>query len=222
MTTANSAIAAPHPRKRYRGLGAEERVAARRRRLIEAGIELYGTAGFRATSVKSICLATGLTERYFYESFSNGEDLLCQACAVVMQDLRLKSGAALAAAGEAAPEKILAAALAYFSEIREHPAAARLILHEMEGVSALVDAHYANELAHTTELFVRWFFADSKPKRRNTLQATVLAQGMVGALYQIAKEWMRSEFALPTDVVARHMQALAVGVLASYKGELAS
>ena len=60
----------------YGGLAMEERVAARRARFIEAGVELFGTQGFRGATVRGVCAAAGLTDRYFYESFPTLEALL--------------------------------------------------------------------------------------------------------------------------------------------------
>ena len=52
---------------------------ARRERLIEGAIRAYGELGYRNTTVKAVCEAAGLTERYFYESFANSEALLVAA-----------------------------------------------------------------------------------------------------------------------------------------------
>jgi AcrR family transcriptional regulator len=62
----------------YGGLGPAERVAARRERFIEAGTELFGDAGFRGATVRGVCAAAGLTDRYFYESFPSLEALLAE------------------------------------------------------------------------------------------------------------------------------------------------
>src|ERR1700760_3307724 len=60
----------------YGGLAMAERVAARRARFVEAGVELFGTQGFRGATVRGVCAAAGLTDRYFYESFATLEALL--------------------------------------------------------------------------------------------------------------------------------------------------
>lgn len=208
--------------RNYRGRSAEERVSERRKRFIEAGIALYGEHGFRTTSVKAVCLAAELTERYFYESFANGEALLCETCTVIMDDLRQRAARAMMCAGDSVSERVRAAAHAYFSALLERPAAGRIILFEMEGVSPPVDAHYASELEKSTQLFVDWFFSSLKHDAHPKLNALVLAQGMLGALYQIAKEWMRSNFRLPVDAMTQHMQAMTVGICAAYSGALTS
>ena len=66
---------AAKPRRPYRGVVANERVAERRRRFLDAGFELFGTRGFADARIRDLCLAADLTDRYFYESFKNMEEL---------------------------------------------------------------------------------------------------------------------------------------------------
>src|SRR3954471_11898833 len=63
------------PQRAYGGISAGERIAARRARLLDAGLERFGTAGWAATGVKDICREAGLTDRYFYESFGDRVEL---------------------------------------------------------------------------------------------------------------------------------------------------
>lgn len=210
----------PSNSKIYRGRSAEERIGERRKRLVDVGIALYGEHGFRATSVKMVCQAAGLTERYFYESFANGEALLCETCTVIMDGMRQQAAEAMKQIDGSVSERVGVAAHTYFAALLAHPAAGRIILFEMEGVSAAVDAYYAQEMAKSTQLFVEWFLSNGQQDSPSTLDPYVVAQGMLGALYQIAKEWMRSDFKLPVDVVARHMQIVAVGICAAFSGEL--
>src|SRR5437879_9358777 len=63
------------PVRRYGGVSAADRVAARREKLLDAALELYGTRGFAATGVKEVCRQAGLTDRYFYESFRDSGEL---------------------------------------------------------------------------------------------------------------------------------------------------
>lgn len=41
-----------------------------------AGLELFGTVGYRATTVRMLCKQAGLIDRYFYKNFTDTEDLL--------------------------------------------------------------------------------------------------------------------------------------------------
>lgn len=64
------------PTRSWRGVSAEERRAERRSRLIDAGLEVIGTSGWANTTVKAVCRTAGLTERYFYEAFTDRDALL--------------------------------------------------------------------------------------------------------------------------------------------------
>lgn len=69
---------APEPRKRrtYGGRSAEERRAHRRARLIDAAVELWREQGWSGVTMRGVCAAAGLTDRYFYESFADRDELL--------------------------------------------------------------------------------------------------------------------------------------------------
>lgn len=62
--------------RRWHGTLRAERDTARRERLLEAALELYGTIGFRKTNVMALCRESGVSSRSFYELFPTQEDLL--------------------------------------------------------------------------------------------------------------------------------------------------
>jgi AcrR family transcriptional regulator len=82
------------PTRVYGGVKAADRRAERRAKLIEAGLELLGTEGWKATTVRAICAHAGLTARYFYESFPDRDALLL----AVFDELAAESAEAVLAA----------------------------------------------------------------------------------------------------------------------------
>ena len=60
----------------YDGKTAAERIAERRERLIDAGVELFGERGYAATSIRAVLQQSGLRDRYFGESFADLDSLL--------------------------------------------------------------------------------------------------------------------------------------------------
>lgn len=58
------------------GISAQQRCDDRRQQLLEAGLDLLGTQGWLQTTMTAVCSRAGLTERYFYESFSGRDALL--------------------------------------------------------------------------------------------------------------------------------------------------
>ncbi|WP_419827487.1 TetR/AcrR family transcriptional regulator [Sphingomonas sp.] len=105
-------------KRRYGGVDPVERRSARRDRLIEAAIGLYGRQGYRNTGVRAVCQEAGLTERYFYESFVNSEALLAAAYDAVVA--RLLDALREAGGDDAPPVTLRAARMleSYFSTIR--------------------------------------------------------------------------------------------------------
>ncbi|HNA49504.1 MAG TPA: TetR/AcrR family transcriptional regulator [Mycobacterium sp.] len=63
-------------RGRWSGVPLRDRQVRRRDELIVAGVTLLGGAGGPALTVRAVCREAGLTERYFYESFSDRDEFV--------------------------------------------------------------------------------------------------------------------------------------------------
>ena len=63
-------------RGRWSGVPLEDRQALRRDELIDAGTALLGGESGPALTVRAVCRAAGLTERYFYESFTDRDEFV--------------------------------------------------------------------------------------------------------------------------------------------------
>lgn len=59
----------------YGGVTAEDRVAARRRQLVDTAIDVMAAAEWRSVTVAILCRNAGLNKRYFYESFADLDEL---------------------------------------------------------------------------------------------------------------------------------------------------
>jgi AcrR family transcriptional regulator len=75
-------------RRPYGGVSAEDRVAARRARLLDATLSIIGEHGVAAVTVDLICSEAQLGKRYFYESFPDRDALLVQLSDDLYADLR--------------------------------------------------------------------------------------------------------------------------------------
>jgi AcrR family transcriptional regulator len=125
------------PTRVYGGVKAADRRAERRAKLIEAGLELLGTEGWKATTVRAICAHAGLTARYFYESFPDRDALLL----AVFDELAAESAEAVLAAVVVAEgdahAKAEAAIAAFVKLITEDPRKARVLFVEAIGSEQL-------------------------------------------------------------------------------------
>lgn len=63
-------------RGRWSGVPLQDRQTLRRDELIAAGVNLLGGEAGPALTVRAVCRAAGLTERYFYESFADRDEFV--------------------------------------------------------------------------------------------------------------------------------------------------
>jgi AcrR family transcriptional regulator len=63
-------------RGRWSGVPLQDRQSLRRDELVAAGVEVLGGQDGGALTVRGVCRAAGLTERYFYESFGDRDDFV--------------------------------------------------------------------------------------------------------------------------------------------------
>ncbi len=93
MSSAPSANARP-----YRGVYAAERLAGRRTRLLEAGLDLLGDDQPAELTVRAICRRAGVAARHFYESFTDKDEFVAAVFDWVIAELAATTEAAVAAA----------------------------------------------------------------------------------------------------------------------------
>jgi len=210
----------------YAGVAPDERVAARRARLIAAGVELFGTQGFRAATVRGLCAAAGLTDRYFYESFASLEDLLGAVYTALMDGVRarLLNEAVRSTAWRGGPgdiERQAAAGYAlWFDAVRE-PRFARIVLVEVLGVSPAVDALYEASVRDMAELTIAPLAAMQPQIRLARARRELLGRALVGAALQVAKMWMTGGYRMSQRAVVRTCVLVAVGTLGALRAEAA-
>jgi AcrR family transcriptional regulator len=83
----------------YGGVQARDRVAERRRRLLDAGLELLGGSDSPPDlTVRAVCAEAGITARYFYESFTDKDALVEATFDRVVADIAATTQATVAAA----------------------------------------------------------------------------------------------------------------------------
>src|SRR6201993_5271690 len=82
-----------------RGIEAAERLTSRRRRLLEAGLDLLGAdqRDISELTVRRICGRAGLAARYFYESFADKDEFVSGVFDWVIGELAATTQAAVAA-----------------------------------------------------------------------------------------------------------------------------
>ncbi|WP_249010747.1 TetR/AcrR family transcriptional regulator [Conexibacter sp. DBS9H8] len=145
-------MAAPTGERRYGGKSATERQAERRERLLDTGLELFGTRGFANTSIELLCARAGLNARYFYAEFTGREELLV---AVYDHHVEAVLTAVVAAVAAAPPEpaaRLRAGLSTFMTQTFADPRAARVNYLEMVGVSPPLERRRREVLGRYADL----------------------------------------------------------------------
>jgi AcrR family transcriptional regulator len=182
----------------------DERRAQRRSQLITAAIEVYGERGYRQATVKAVCEAAGLTERYFYESFANSEDLLIASYNAVTWSVFGEIRQSGAAAGVTRAERARAMLRAYFTALQNDPRSARVFLVEIRGVSRAVDKAFEASLRAIGEEVSR--IAGPEGGQSDPL----MQAGVVGGVIHIALRWIEDGYVPDIDSVTETAMRLAM------------
>jgi AcrR family transcriptional regulator len=69
-------VASGQRRSQWSGVPLEDRQTMRRDKLVAAGVDLLGGEAGPALTVRAVCRESGLTERYFYESFADRDEFV--------------------------------------------------------------------------------------------------------------------------------------------------
>jgi AcrR family transcriptional regulator len=202
------------PARRYGGVSADERVAARRARLLDAALELYGTRGYTAVGVKDVCRAAGLTDRYFYESFRDSGALYVAALDRTTDEL-FTLVRQRAAEAPADPEAQARAAIgAFVHALAGDPRKARLIFADTASANRDVERHMRATLRRFAALVAdtaRPHLRDDAPER--ALQIASLS--LVGAIDRVMTEWQDGELDASIDQIVDQLSQLFLAVVES-------
>jgi AcrR family transcriptional regulator len=187
----------PTGRRPYKGATADQRQAARRKCLIETSIRLYGEQGYRNVSNKAVCAAAGLTDRYFYESFTDSEALLIAGFETVTRWL---VGTVDTTAQDVADPiaRCRIQLTAYYQALRDQPASARVFLVEITGVGPAVDQAFDASLDRFASLILNTLDPNGLgPDADHPLLRSAVATGLLG----LARAWIAEAYRSPIDQV---------------------
>jgi AcrR family transcriptional regulator len=201
----------------YGGIDASERRKTRRETFVEAGLDSFGTIGYARSTIKGICDIAGLTQRYFYESFKDKEDLLVAVYRKLISDIEQEAVTIVSQPGLSSEDMALKGLTMFFRRFKDDPRRARVQLFEVLGVSPRIDEEYRSAmitLADWIRMFMLMVVPESGDKWRSP---GIIHTGAAGAIIQISSQWVLDGLATPIDEMAG--QAIeAFTVLAKYYG----
>ncbi|HEY2438990.1 MAG TPA: helix-turn-helix domain-containing protein [Solirubrobacteraceae bacterium] len=196
--------------RRYAGKDASERTEERRVRLLDAGLQVYGTTGFAASAIETICAEARVSTRTFYELFGRKEQLLLDVDARIVERTAARIRAALAAAPPGVADRVSAGLHAYAAGFAQDPRTARVHFFEVLAVVADSDAHRRVTGDQLMELFLTegasWMEQGLIPRR----DLSITSGALLGATRYAMTDWMISDGAYPVEKVIAELVRLYV------------
>jgi AcrR family transcriptional regulator len=181
----------------YDGKTAAERVAERRERLIDAGVELFGERGYAATSIRSVLQQSGLRDRYFGESFADLDSLLAAVYSRLI-DEEVSGCAAAIAKTNGGMEGARAMIDTITRSLETNPGQARIKSREVISGGPVAREQRRAGLRRLAQLV-----ADLLPPSTALSHSDVLLLGLsiVAAADELLRTWMDSAEGLTRDRV---------------------
>lgn len=186
---------------RWAGVPLTDRRAERREQLIDAAYRLFGEGGEAAVSVRSVCRECGLNTRYFYESFTDTDDLLGAVYDRVSAELAAEVEAAIAAAGDSLRERTRAGIAAVLGFSSADPRRGRILFTDARSNPVLTARRaVTQDLLREGVLTEGWrLHPDTDP-----VAAQVGAALYTGAMAELAQQWLAGRLGDDLDAVVNY------------------
>ncbi len=203
--------------RQFKGLSLSERKQARREKLIEAGIEAYGTHGFFSVTVKDICLEAKLTERYFYESFKKSEQLFQTIFLKLIDELQQNVMQAIMQASTDSKKMIEAGLTALLMTLKNNPRMARIIYIDAMLVQELHNQATIHETMSRFDRMIHAFVMLMMPNiNKSEREISMIATGLNGYVTQIAIRWVMSGYKQPMEEVLSSCSAVFLALFDTF------
>jgi AcrR family transcriptional regulator len=191
----------------YRGLSAAERNAQRRERLLEAGLELFGTEGYASTSIRAVSAEATLNSRYFYESFSSREDLLYHVYEKVIRDVA-SAVIEVTSRAETVEEQAREGLRVAWTILTEDPRKARVIALEVVGVSERLERLRRDNRHAFADLLVQNTRLIHGGGIQARLNPVLTARSLMGAVVEVLVDWINDDVDATVEELVDHFTQL--------------
>jgi AcrR family transcriptional regulator len=214
MRTVGSVDQAP---RRYRGITPSERHAQRRERLLQEGLELFGTQGYAGTSIRAISAAASLNSRYFYESFTSREDLLYHVYERIAQEIVSETTEASEKA-DTIEGQARAGLRAGWTILTDDRRKARVLALEVVGVSDRLERR-RREIRHVlADLTVRNVISLAGSDVQFQLDPVLTARSLIGGVVEVLVDWINGDVDASTDEIVEHFTRLFTAAISAALG----
>ncbi|GGO42915.1 TetR/AcrR family transcriptional regulator [Streptomyces lasiicapitis] len=207
---------ARRPARAYGGKSAEQRRAERRRRLLEAAVELFGAGpgAYRAASVATLCARADLSTRQFYEEFRNLEEVLAVLHGHIQKAAQGAIVEALATATEGSVrERADVAFHAYARVLTANPHLIRIAFVEVTGVSPELEKQRLEARRGWVDLLVAALDEAVAQGEIGARDYRIAALGFVAAVNGLLYDWTAGYVDASLDTIVEELLLMFMGLL---------
>lgn len=184
-------------------------------------MEAFGTMGFAKSKIKDICQIAGLTERYFYESFKNKEDLFYAVYRYMVEEVEYDIRAVFDRPDLTPAEATAESLRLFLCKFKNDPRRARIQFFEILGVDYKIARQYRVDtlaLISRIRTIISLTFGVEPVK----LSDTVLAESMAGAIIEVTRGWALDGYKVPVDKMVSELMDMLMVLGAHYTSKLGS
>lgn len=203
--------------RRYKGADQDERVAARREKILEAGLDLFGTRGYQATTLAMLSAQSGVPHRYLSGIFPEKEDILRELTFSIYHEVSAAIREAQSAPGADKNDVIRRTVEAICRVYLEDARKARVTCIEIVGVSTEFEMFRRIAQRELGQLILAGvdILVDAGVLQKKDYLFTSI--GLVGAVQELLTEWLLAPATVrpEPEVFIRQVQDFFLGVLLS-------
>lgn len=194
----------------YAGRRPGERRAERRRRLLAAGLQVFGSTPWDEAGITLLCATARTGTRAFYEEFDSREALLLDVATGIMREGVTKMRAALSTAPATLQDRVRAGLTTYVCFLTEDPRRAHVAYSAMPSAGTLLaERHLAS--AGFAGLIVEEAAALGVTTR--AVGSPLLALALTGAVGELLRHWATTTPAPPVEPIIEELITLFLAAL---------
>jgi AcrR family transcriptional regulator len=185
--------------------------------LVGSAVEIWEEQGWAAVTMRGVCARSGLSDRYFYESFADRDALLGTVWDQMRDEtLDMAVGAMSEVADRGALEQLRAVLHAVVHHIADEPNRAQIIFGDHSG-SVVLEQRRRDTVQMSTDLMIglaRPFLRDGVDEQ--ALRVNVLLG--IGGFVELMLAWRDGLVHSTTDQVVDHLADVGAALGARFLG----
>ncbi|WP_069162757.1 TetR/AcrR family transcriptional regulator [Nocardia altamirensis] len=197
----------------YRGTSTAERREDRRRRLLDAALDIVGTQGLSALTVRGLCEQARVGPRFFYEAFPD-LDALAAALLLEIQESALERARTAVADTVGDPaDKIRAGVAALIVELTDDPRRAKVVFAQAYGNESMMRSRFTGMRRVADVIIEQTRLVLDLPEGHDTA-VTTTSQLITGGAAELVLVWLDGGLDVDRDGLIDLLADFAIAMVA--------